>query len=32
MASGCDDYDTKPVELPRLLGKIEALLRAKLGP
>src|ERR1700754_1415082 len=22
----CDDYDTKPVELPRLLGKIEALL------
>ena len=32
MASGCDDYDTKPAELPRLLGKIEALLRAKLGP
>ena len=26
MAAGCDDYDTKPVELPRLLGKIEALL------
>lgn len=25
-AAGCDDYDTKPVELPRLLGKIEALL------
>ena len=25
---GCDDYDTKPVELPRLLGKIEALLGA----
>ena len=24
--SGCDDYDTKPVELPRLLEKIEALL------
>jgi CheY-like chemotaxis protein len=24
---GCDDYDTKPVELPRLLAKIEALLR-----
>ena len=23
---GCDDYDTKPVELPRLLRKIEALL------
>jgi two-component system cell cycle response regulator DivK len=26
--AGCDDYDTKPVELPRLLGKIEALFRA----
>jgi CheY-like chemotaxis protein len=26
--AGCDDYDTKPVELPRLLGKIEALLGA----
>ncbi len=24
---GCDDFDTKPVELPRLLSKIEALLR-----
>lgn len=24
--SGCDDYDTKPVELERLLGKIEKLL------
>ena len=24
--AGCDDYDTKPVDLPRLLGKIEALL------
>ncbi len=24
--AGCDDYDTKPVELPRLLGKIAALL------
>ena len=22
---GCDDYDTKPIELPRLLAKIEAL-------
>jgi CheY-like chemotaxis protein len=27
--AGCDDYDTKPVELPRLLGKIEALLARK---
>jgi CheY-like chemotaxis protein len=26
MAAGCDDYDTKPVELDRLLGKMEALL------
>ena len=24
--AGCDDYDTKPVDLPRLLAKIEALL------
>jgi two-component system cell cycle response regulator DivK len=24
--AGCDEYDTKPIELPRLLGKIEALL------
>jgi two-component system cell cycle response regulator DivK len=27
--AGCNDYDTKPVELPRLLGKIEALLERK---
>ena len=26
MAAGCDDFDTKPVELPRLLSKIQALL------
>jgi CheY-like chemotaxis protein len=26
LAAGCDDYDTKPVDLPRLLGKIEAQL------
>src|ERR687885_438249 len=26
VAAGCDDYDTKPIELPRLLEKIEALL------
>lgn len=23
---GCEDYDTKPVDFPRLLGKIDALL------
>jgi CheY-like chemotaxis protein len=27
LAAGCDDFDTKPVELARLLEKIEALLR-----
>ena len=26
LEAGCDDYDTKPVELKRLLEKIEALL------
>lgn len=26
LAAGCDDFDTKPIELDRLLGKIEALL------
>ena len=26
--AGCDDYDTKPIELQRLLGKIETLLAA----
>ena len=26
LAAGCDDYDVKPIELERLLGKIEALL------
>lgn len=25
--AGCDDYDTKPIEMPRLLEKIETLLR-----
>ena len=26
LEAGCDDYDTKPIELPRLLGKMEKLL------
>jgi len=26
LKAGCDDYDVKPIELPRLLAKIEALL------
>ena len=26
LSAGCDDYDTKPIELPRLLSKIEAFL------
>jgi len=29
MEVGCDDYDTKPVEISRLLGKILALLEPK---
>ena len=31
LEAGCDDYDTKPVELERLLGKIEALLGGAAG-
>jgi CheY-like chemotaxis protein len=30
LEAGCNDYDTKPVELPRLLAKIEALLSPPL--
>jgi two-component system cell cycle response regulator DivK len=29
LAAGCDEFDTKPVDFDRLLGKIEACLRAR---
>src|SRR5919109_2665576 len=29
LAAGCNDYETKPVDLPKLLSKIEALLQSK---
>ncbi len=32
LQAGCDDYDTKPVELARLLAKIEALLGQQIAP
>ena len=32
LAAGCDDFDTKPVELPRLLGKIQALAPGGTAP
>ena len=31
LAVGCDDFDTKPIELDRLLAKIEALLARGAG-
>jgi CheY-like chemotaxis protein len=31
LAAGCDDFDTKPIEMPRLLEKIEALLARPQG-
>lgn len=30
LAAGCIDFDTKPVDLPRLLGKMEAVLGPKM--
>ena len=32
LKAGCDDYDTKPIELERLLGKIEVLLKKEAIP
>jgi CheY-like chemotaxis protein len=32
LEAGCDDYDSKPIEFPRLLAKIEALLNAQVSP
>lgn len=33
LEAGCDDYDTKPIELPRLLAKMQTLLLARdVGP
>ena len=29
LEAGCDDYDTKPIEFSRLLGKMEALIGEK---
>jgi CheY-like chemotaxis protein len=31
MEAGCDDYDTKPVEITRLLGKMTTLLGSTTG-
>jgi CheY-like chemotaxis protein len=31
LGAGCDDYDTKPIEMPRLLEKIDALLARPRG-
>jgi len=32
LEAGCEDYDTKPIEFPRLLEKIDRILTAGPGP
>ena len=32
LEAGCNDYDTKPIELPRLLAKMDVLLVASPEP
>jgi CheY-like chemotaxis protein len=32
LAAGCDDFDTKPVDFPRLLDKIRTLLAKAASP
>ena len=32
LEAGCDDYDSKPVEFPRLVAKIEAALKPGASP
>jgi CheY-like chemotaxis protein len=32
LAAGCDDFDTKPVEMPRLLEKVRAMLSNGKAP
>jgi DNA-binding response OmpR family regulator len=31
LAAGCDDFDTKPVELPRLIEKIKVQLQGTMS-
>jgi len=32
LGAGCDEYETKPVNLARLLGKIESLTKSPMSP